>query len=570
MNPARRTRAPNTPQNSTRNWYSAGTAKYDRITAQTKTLSTDRLFSIKYPARYSPAAAPPCQKRITRVNESPMAIQIDDSIAASRKVMTWGRRWTRSRSPTSRMEIPMMKATQTHPGTSKSTYVWPFGSSAAKRGVKGSRPIRSLASFPGRVDPDPDSLAVRAGGLAHRPTDSTGLRTGRRSIRRQDDDLPVGGYSPPKRIMVVGSPATSVHGADEAGAGGAPNHRRRRRAEPEPLPAGEALGPQDDQLRPGPLEVVEDRRRGFALFDDDLHLVDLAVEGVDPLGGPLLSVGSSVLDGQNRHPGRPRQGEPQECTDGAHGVLGSVGADGHLAHGVGAAGDHHRCRRVVEQPLGRRTGDHSLEQAVRAQAEHEEIHDVQLGHHRPGIGCDLQEPHIGRAFDRLGSGPRRAPGLDRGWRPPLDLHSVRVGGEDVDVPVGPSLVDDPSPGDVRGLFAVVAENEERSTGGNGDGRNRKALLLGGWGHCTECLGSPLWGARRLDRWRVRGHGPVGRNTDRDLFSAEPDAGHGRPECLGAGVHLEAVGPGLEPEDGGEHDDRRGSGPGLRAARGGVG
>ncbi len=45
MNPARSTSAPNTPQNSTRNWYSAGTTKNVRITAHTKTLSTLRLSS---------------------------------------------------------------------------------------------------------------------------------------------------------------------------------------------------------------------------------------------------------------------------------------------------------------------------------------------------------------------------------------------------------------------------------------------------------------------------------------------------------------------------------------------
>jgi hypothetical protein len=44
---ARITRAPKMPQNSTRNWYCAGTAKYENSTAHTKTLSTDRLFSMR-------------------------------------------------------------------------------------------------------------------------------------------------------------------------------------------------------------------------------------------------------------------------------------------------------------------------------------------------------------------------------------------------------------------------------------------------------------------------------------------------------------------------------------------
>ena len=38
------------PQKRTRNWYSRGTAKKEKITAQTKTLSTDRLFSMRKPA----------------------------------------------------------------------------------------------------------------------------------------------------------------------------------------------------------------------------------------------------------------------------------------------------------------------------------------------------------------------------------------------------------------------------------------------------------------------------------------------------------------------------------------
>ena len=35
------------PQNSTRCWYFRGTAKYARISAQTNTLSTLRLFSMR-------------------------------------------------------------------------------------------------------------------------------------------------------------------------------------------------------------------------------------------------------------------------------------------------------------------------------------------------------------------------------------------------------------------------------------------------------------------------------------------------------------------------------------------
>ena len=46
------------PQNSTRNWYSRGTAKKLKITAHTKTLSIDSDFSMRNPERYSVAAWP--------------------------------------------------------------------------------------------------------------------------------------------------------------------------------------------------------------------------------------------------------------------------------------------------------------------------------------------------------------------------------------------------------------------------------------------------------------------------------------------------------------------------------
>jgi hypothetical protein len=40
------TKAPTTPQNRTRFWYCMGTAKYVKIRAKTKTLSTDSVFSM--------------------------------------------------------------------------------------------------------------------------------------------------------------------------------------------------------------------------------------------------------------------------------------------------------------------------------------------------------------------------------------------------------------------------------------------------------------------------------------------------------------------------------------------
>ena len=50
MKIARKTSAPSTPQNNTRCWYRTGTAKNENSNANTKRLSTDRLFSISQPA----------------------------------------------------------------------------------------------------------------------------------------------------------------------------------------------------------------------------------------------------------------------------------------------------------------------------------------------------------------------------------------------------------------------------------------------------------------------------------------------------------------------------------------
>ena len=47
MNTRRRPRAPTTPQNSTRCWYRAGTAKNEKIIAKMNTLSTESAFSMR-------------------------------------------------------------------------------------------------------------------------------------------------------------------------------------------------------------------------------------------------------------------------------------------------------------------------------------------------------------------------------------------------------------------------------------------------------------------------------------------------------------------------------------------
>src|SRR6478752_3206233 len=92
-----------------------------KITAQTKTLSIDRLFSIRYPDRYSPAAAPPATTPSSTANARPSAIHTADSIAAPRTEMARGWRWTTSRSPTSNTAVPPTRAHHAHQGTVRST-----------------------------------------------------------------------------------------------------------------------------------------------------------------------------------------------------------------------------------------------------------------------------------------------------------------------------------------------------------------------------------------------------------------------------------------------------------------
>src|SRR5690349_14882633 len=91
------------------------------MTAQTKTLSIERLFSIRYPDRYSPAAAPPAATPSSTANARPSAIHTPDSIAAARTEIACAWRWTTSRSPTSSTVIPPTSAHHAHQGTARST-----------------------------------------------------------------------------------------------------------------------------------------------------------------------------------------------------------------------------------------------------------------------------------------------------------------------------------------------------------------------------------------------------------------------------------------------------------------
>src|SRR5918995_3556065 len=68
---------------------------------------------------YSPAACPPCHAKITPVKATPIEIHTADSMAASLVEGTCGRRWTSSRSPTSRTDTKARKATHAQIGTEK-------------------------------------------------------------------------------------------------------------------------------------------------------------------------------------------------------------------------------------------------------------------------------------------------------------------------------------------------------------------------------------------------------------------------------------------------------------------
>src|SRR5688500_1334909 len=72
---------------------------------------------MRYPARYSPAAPPPCHTNRTTAKARPSEIHTADSVAASLKVMAWAVRWTSSRSAMRRTARVATSAPHTHSGT---------------------------------------------------------------------------------------------------------------------------------------------------------------------------------------------------------------------------------------------------------------------------------------------------------------------------------------------------------------------------------------------------------------------------------------------------------------------
>src|SRR5262249_256771 len=75
-------------------------------------LSTERLRSIRYPARYSPAATPPCQNQISPPKATPSASHTTLHVTASRRETSCALRWNTKRSRARRMRTTPPNAAQ--------------------------------------------------------------------------------------------------------------------------------------------------------------------------------------------------------------------------------------------------------------------------------------------------------------------------------------------------------------------------------------------------------------------------------------------------------------------------
>ncbi len=95
--------------------------KWEKIIAHTKTLSTLRLFSIRYPLMYSTAAARSNIHHSTKVKASPRVTHTADSIAASLMVTTCALRWNTRMSTKSNTVMRPSNIGQPHSGTVMST-----------------------------------------------------------------------------------------------------------------------------------------------------------------------------------------------------------------------------------------------------------------------------------------------------------------------------------------------------------------------------------------------------------------------------------------------------------------
>src|SRR5215208_1264540 len=84
MKSARNTIAPAMPSTSTRWRWESGTAKNVNRTANTNRLSSESDFSIRKPARYSPASSPSASSSTSAPNPTPIAVHTIDQTTAER------------------------------------------------------------------------------------------------------------------------------------------------------------------------------------------------------------------------------------------------------------------------------------------------------------------------------------------------------------------------------------------------------------------------------------------------------------------------------------------------------
>src|ERR1700712_1684513 len=122
----RKSRAPMTPKNNTRCWYSRGTLKYPKMSAKTNRLSTDSDFSSSQAVVNSTAGSLPMVAQMTPANASEMPTQTPLQIAASLNLMMCAPRWA-SRSTVSMIRTTAPKAAQAQKGTVMSAPEWLYG-----------------------------------------------------------------------------------------------------------------------------------------------------------------------------------------------------------------------------------------------------------------------------------------------------------------------------------------------------------------------------------------------------------------------------------------------------------
>ena len=130
-------------------------------------------------------------------------------------------------------------------------------------------------------------------------------RTGRRSIRRQDVDLPVDGLLPSVGAIL----GRGLVGGDKTGAGAGANDGGGGGSQPEALPSCETPGAEHNQFGLVCLEMVEDHIGGRALTNDDVDFGDSSGQKLGTGLGGCGAICAVVLNGEDRYPrlGRERK-----------------------------------------------------------------------------------------------------------------------------------------------------------------------------------------------------------------------------------------------------------------------